>query len=108
MDARCHVELFGALRVTQNNIVHTRFRSHKAAALLSYLALSLPNARSREHLIELFWSDKESAVGRDNLSTTLSQLRRQLEPTGVPAKSVLISDHQQVASQSQCRLHGSG
>jgi predicted ATPase/DNA-binding SARP family transcriptional activator len=96
VDVRCRIELFGELRVTQGDQVHTRFRTHKSAALLAYLALYLHQTHSRERLLEVFWPDMTVEAGRDNLSTTLSQLRRQLEPTGVPAKSILIADHQQV------------
>jgi DNA-binding SARP family transcriptional activator len=38
----------------------------------------------------------QTGAGRDNLSTTLSSLRRQLEPAGVPAGSVLVADRQDV------------
>ncbi|HLK56597.1 MAG TPA: tetratricopeptide repeat protein, partial [Chthonomonadaceae bacterium] len=40
-------------------------------------------------------------VGRDNLSTTLAQLRRQLEPVGVAAGSVIQADRQQVWLHSE-------
>lgn len=96
MDSRCRIELFGGLRVVQGAQIHTRFRTQKAASLLAYLALNLQQAHSRELLIELFWSDKDTATGRDNLSTALAQLRRQLEPAGVPARSVIQGDWQQV------------
>ncbi|MBC8136545.1 MAG: tetratricopeptide repeat protein [Fibrella sp.] len=96
MDSRCRVELFGGLRVVQGSQIHTRFRTQKAASLLAYLALNLEQAHSRELLVELFWSDKDTATGRDNLSTALAQLRRQLEPVGVAARSIIQSDWQQV------------
>lgn len=96
MESRCRIELFGGLRVIQGSETHTRFRTQKAASLLAYLALHLQQSHSRELLIELFWSDKDLATGRDNLSTALAQLRRQLEPPGVPARSVIQGDWQQV------------
>jgi predicted ATPase/DNA-binding SARP family transcriptional activator/predicted negative regulator of RcsB-dependent stress response len=96
VDARCHIEMFGGLRVTQGDRVHTRFRTHKAATLLSYLALFSRQTHSRDELVELFWPDRDADGGRNNLSTALSQLRSQLEPTGVPAGSVFTADRQYV------------
>ena len=96
MDVRCRIELFGSLRVFQDEQVHTRFRTHKAAWLLAYLALHLQQEHPREHLIDLFWPDMESKAGSDNLSTALSQLRRQLEPVGIPSHSIIVADRQQV------------
>jgi hypothetical protein len=40
-DPRCRIELFGGLRLLQGDRVITRFRTHKAATLLAYLALHL-------------------------------------------------------------------
>ena len=96
MDIRCRIELLGELRVVQGDQAHSRFRTHKAAHLLAYLALHLHQTHAREQLLELFWPDMETKAARDNLSTALSQLRRQLEPTGIPARSILIADWQQV------------
>jgi len=94
VDARWRIEMFGGLRVIQAEQVHTRFRTHKAGLLLCYLALHLQQNHPRERLLELLWPDMEIEVARTNLSTTLSQLRRQLEPTGGGAKTVLIGDRQ--------------
>ncbi len=101
MDARCCINLFGELRVTfgDGREPLTRFRTQKAAALLAYLALFPRQTAGRELLLELFWSDKDAATGRDNLSTTLSVLRRQLEPPGSGAGGLLIADRQTI------RLH---
>jgi DNA-binding SARP family transcriptional activator len=99
MDVRCRIELLGELRVLQGERTHTRFRTHKAASLLAYLALFLRQTHPREQLLEVFWPEMDSEAGRNNLSTALSQLRAQLEPTGIPAGSVLVTDRQQV------RLH---
>lgn len=96
MDARCRIEVFGDLRVIRGEQTHTRFRTRKAGYLLAYLALNLQQAQPRERLADLFWGDKEEAVGRDGLSTALAQLRRQLEPTGVPTDSLFVADKLQV------------
>jgi predicted ATPase/DNA-binding SARP family transcriptional activator len=96
VDARCRIELFGALRLVQQDRTLTRFRTHKAAHLLAYLALHRDQSHARERLIELFWPEMQTGAGRDNLSTALSSLRRQIEPAGVPAGSVLVADRQNV------------
>src|SRR5262249_43473845 len=92
MDARSRIELFGGLRVVQGDQIITRFRTQKAAALLSYLALHLRQNCSRERLVDLFWPEMDLDPGRDNLSTALTSLRRQLEPPGVAAGSILLAD----------------
>ena len=96
VDVRCRVEMLGALRAVQGEQTHTRFRTHKAASLLAYLALHLQQAHPRERLLDLLWPDMEPQAARDNLSTTLTQLRRQLEPVGVPAGSILVTNKQHV------------
>src|SRR5947209_20527988 len=80
VDARCRIELFGQLRVLQGERIVTRFRTHKAAALLSYLALHRDQPHPRERLLDLFWPEMDLENGRVNLSTTLTSLRRELEP----------------------------
>jgi predicted ATPase/DNA-binding SARP family transcriptional activator len=94
-DPRCRVEMLGALRLIHGDQITTRFARQKAAALLAYLALH-PRPQSREQLIDLFWPDMDLPAGRDNLSTTLASLRRQLEPPGVRQGSVLMTTHAQV------------
>jgi predicted ATPase/DNA-binding SARP family transcriptional activator/Tfp pilus assembly protein PilF len=96
VDVRCRIELFGPLRVVRGDQVLTRFRTQKAGWLLAYLALNAGQAHSRDHMIELFWPDLDFDAGRDNLSTSLSALRRLLEPAGVPAGSVLNTDRRNV------------
>jgi len=90
------IEMFGGLRVWQGDTLHTRFRTQKAAMLLAYLALHLQEAQARERLLDLFWPEMAADVARTNLSTALTQLRKQLEPVGVPTGSVLRADRRQV------------
>ena len=63
-----------------------RFRSAKSLALLAYLALE-PGVHSREHLLMLFWPDLPEENGRQNLSQTLTRLRRTLGPAGEIVKA---------------------
>lgn len=92
MDARCHIELLGGLRVQQGERIITRFRTQKAAGLLAYLAYHLGRTHPREVLVELLWPDSAPDAGRTNLRVELSSLRRQLEPPGVSKGDILQTD----------------
>jgi predicted ATPase/DNA-binding SARP family transcriptional activator len=92
------VELFGGLRLREagsSGRVITRFRTQKTASLFAYLAFFHDRLHTREVLIERFWPEP-GASGRMSLAVSLSSLRSQLEPPGVPSKSVLIADRTHV------------
>jgi predicted ATPase/DNA-binding SARP family transcriptional activator len=96
-EAQCCVDLFGGLRVRHGLRTLTRFRTHKTAALLAYLAYHNDRMHSREVLVEMLWPDAGSQVaGRTSLSVALSSLRSQLEPPEIPAQSLLIADRSAV------------
>jgi DNA-binding SARP family transcriptional activator len=86
------IELLGQLRAVRGEQVVTRFRRRKTGVLLAYLVCSIQRPHPREELIELLWPECDPAAGRDRLSTELSSLRRQLEPPGIAAGTVLIAD----------------
>lgn len=88
----CYVELMGPLRVTCAGQTVTQFATQKAAALLAWLALH-PGPQPRERLMELLWPERDLLAGRNNLSTALASLRRQLEPPGMRRGSVLTATH---------------
>src|SRR5439155_27028923 len=92
MDAACVIELFGGLRVRQGDRTITRFRTHKTAALLAFLAFYRERPHSREALIEMHWPDDELEAGRGKLRLALSSLRAQLQPPGGPAAAVVPAD----------------
>jgi DNA-binding SARP family transcriptional activator len=96
LEAPWRIELFGALTARQDDPrgrrVVTRFRSHRTGVLFAFLALHPKRAHGREELIELLWPDYDLDAGRTSLRTALSSLRRQFEPPGTPAGSVLIAD----------------
>jgi predicted ATPase/DNA-binding SARP family transcriptional activator len=92
----CRIEMLGTLQVVLPDRVIDRFRTRKAALLLAYLAHHPNRTHPREHLIALFWPDADLDAGRDSLTTVLTSLRRQLEPAGVVAGSVLEADRQKV------------
>ena len=95
------IELLGGLRVVQNCFpegepgIVSRFRTHKTAALLAFLAYHRDQPpHARDTLIATFWP--ESDAGRQSLRQALSSLRGQLEPPSVPSGSVLVTDRQTV------------
>ena len=90
------IELFGGLRVTSGEHVITRFRRQKTGALLAYLAFYRDRMHPREVLFELLWPECDPNAGRHNLSNSLSSLRHQLKPPGVPAGAVIIADRASV------------
>ncbi len=92
MDPRCRIELLGGLSVRQGDRVITRFRMQKIGGLLAYLAYYADRPHPREMLIELLWPECDLDAGRNRLSMSLSSLRNQLEPPGVPAGTVIQAD----------------
>jgi DNA-binding SARP family transcriptional activator len=93
VDARWRIEFFGGLRAAHGEaLVVTRFRTQTTGSLLAYLAYYRQRAHLREELVDLLWPECEPQAGRNNLSQALSSLRRQLEPSSVPAGAVLVAD----------------
>jgi predicted ATPase/Tfp pilus assembly protein PilF len=72
------IELRDGPRVRHGTTVISKFRTHKAAALLAYLALH-PGTHSRDKLLELFWPELELDAARHSLSMALGHLRGPLE-----------------------------
>lgn len=89
--SRWRIELLGGVRATRQGWTVSRFRTHKAEALLGYLAFHCERPQPRELVTELLWPDSEPALGRNNLSRELSSLRHQLEPPGVSPGSVVLA-----------------
>ncbi len=96
MDARWRITLFGGLSAQQNERVITRFRTQKTGALLAYLAFYRDRSHLREVLFELLWPGRVPDLARQSLSMSLSSLRHQLEPPGVPRSAVIIADYKSV------------
>ncbi len=89
MNTPWHVQLLGGLRARHGAQTITRFRSQKIGALFAYLALFRQRTHPREELVDLLWPDADLDVGRNNLRTALASLRRQLEPEGAAAGSII-------------------
>src|SRR5947209_10446229 len=86
------IELFGGLRASQGDRTLTRFEMRRVASLLAFLAYHAGREHSRETLIEMLWPESDPEAGRNRFSVVLSSLRRELEPPGVAAGSILITD----------------
>ncbi len=71
--------MLGTLRLVRGPRITTRFRTHKAAALLAFLAHHCPQRHSRELLIDMLWPDMTLESGRSGLSMALSSLRSVLD-----------------------------
>ena len=80
-----------------------RFRSQKAGALFAYLALRLGRFSSREDIILALWPDEDDLqIVANRLRVTLSSLRRQLEPSGVPYGAVIdVSNPGRISLRSE-------
>ena len=76
--ASWRIELLGGIRARRDGTLVTEFRTRRAAILLARLAL---NARPhhRDELIGMLWPGSDLHSGRQNLSQSLSALRRRLE-----------------------------
>lgn len=95
-----HITLFGALGARNHSLSVTRFRTRQTAMLLACLAYFPERPHSREELADRLWPEDAPASSRTNLRVALSSLRRQMEPPGVPAGSVLVADRNFICLRS--------
>ncbi len=79
-----HFALLGPPQVSRDGQVLV-FPSHKALALLLYLAVE-PGSHSRKTLSELFWPESDAAHARSALRTTVAELRDVLAEEPFPAQ----------------------
>jgi predicted ATPase/DNA-binding SARP family transcriptional activator len=96
MEKLWRIELFGGLTARSGHTTVSRFYSRKVGALFARLALYAEQAHAREELAERFWPDARPEAGRLNLRAGLASLRRQFEPPGTTAGSILIADRDTV------------
>lgn len=90
--ARFRVRLLGELELEGPEGSARRFRTHKTAALLGFLAFYRHRSHSRESLMEMLWPEEDGPAVRHRLNVALSALRKQLEPGNVPFGSVLHAE----------------
>lgn len=90
------VELLGGLRARRGEQTVSRFGLGSSGLLLAHLALPVGRIHPREALAEWLWPETPPEQGRTNLRSALAALRRALEPPGIPAGAVLVTDRQTV------------
>lgn len=73
---RLSIRLFGTVCVKLKGEPATGFESHKARALLAYLAVESDRAHQREKLAGMLWPEKSEKVARAYLRRLLVNLRR--------------------------------
>lgn len=73
------ITTLGNLSIRRNESDLTKLLSHKAQALLLYLAYRR-QPQSRGHLAELFWYERAEEQALSNLRTLLTRMRPHLEP----------------------------
>ena len=99
--AALEINVLGGFEATDEAGKIVRFHTRKAAALLAYLAMNPGKEFSREHLMNLLWSDRAEAQASNSLRQSLSQLRKALRagntlpllvsPDGISINSQLVS-----------------
>ena len=72
------LELLGGLRAIVGSTTITRFRTHRSAVLVAYIALHPSRLHSREELGEMLWPDEDPERQRSRLRYELSVLRAAL------------------------------
>src|SRR3984885_13802857 len=78
---RLSVSLVGRLAVRFNGRL-VEFRTQKANAVLSYLALTETKQESRERLVGLLWSRSDEEKARASLRQVVRELRSTFEDAG--------------------------
>ncbi len=74
------VNMFGSLNATHSGHDLT-FTTNAARALLAYLAAHAGQAQMREHLVALFYPDQSQSLAFTNLRSTLTRVRKALQPS---------------------------
>ncbi|MBV7330648.1 tetratricopeptide repeat protein [Chloroflexi bacterium TSY] len=85
------ISLFGAFSVSINGINITTFRSRKAQALLTYLAIEAGRVHQRDSLIDLLWSEYPPKEANTNFRQTLSRLQRIIDNKNATPPFLLIT-----------------
>jgi len=86
------ITLLGGFNAVNGAQKFHRFRTQKTGSLLAFLALHSAQKHAREELADRLWPDDSEQAGRAKLRLALHSLRRQLEPPGFAAGSVLQTD----------------
>jgi DNA-binding SARP family transcriptional activator len=83
----------GRFALTVNGVAVPSPVTRKAKALTAFLLMHRSVDTAREALLEIFWPDTDPEHARDNLSTTLSAIRRFLRAAGLPADDLIFANN---------------
>ncbi len=89
MDKLWHITLLGGLAAHGEGRCVVRFQTRRTGAVLAFLAFHLHHDHSRDLVADRVWPEADADGARVCLSSALHSLRRQLEPPGIPAGSVI-------------------
>lgn len=89
------LSFLGSFEAVRNDTSTIHFRSLKERALLAYLAEETDRAHQRSSLLGLLWPELPESSARNNLSQTLSRLRRLIENTA-PHPEYFIANRQTI------------
>lgn len=78
---RLSLALLGSPQLAHAQLGQVTLPNRKALALLAYLAVESPAARSREMLLGLLWPELSDAEARNNLRVTWAWLRQRFDDT---------------------------
>jgi predicted ATPase/DNA-binding SARP family transcriptional activator len=93
--------MLGGLVLRRGGESVSHFPTEKSRLLLAYLAAYPQLTPTREELVERFWPESDFDAGRVSLRQALAQVRRILEPPGVPTGAFLIADRSKVCLNTE-------
>lgn len=96
VEAIWRIELLGGAALSQQGRLLPPFKTRRMTRLLARLACFPDRAHARDILAEELWPEEDPEAIRERFRQTLALLRRELEPVGTPAGSVLVSDRSTV------------
>ena len=73
------VKLLGTFEIRWRGELVPRFRTDKIRALFGYLCIESSKAHRRDALCEMFWYERESKAGKQNLRQSLYRIKQTLE-----------------------------
>ena len=90
------VELLGGLCLRHHGQTQRHFKTRRMTLLLARLVCFPELAHPRDVLAEELWPDEDPDTIRERFRQTLTLLRKELEPPGIPSGSVLAADRSTV------------
>ncbi|HSF80558.1 MAG TPA: BTAD domain-containing putative transcriptional regulator [Anaerolineales bacterium] len=85
------IRLLGGLHVDLDGMPVTDFKSDKARALLSFLAVEADRPHPRDSLAWLLWPEVSNQAARTNLRSTLANLRKVINDSQASPPHLLIN-----------------